>query len=72
MIQASLIEQIKTFFKILTTNSKLGILGISILVVLFILLISTKFNNKKITKIIYIIAYLGTFGILLYFFIRKY
>ncbi len=68
MIQASIIEQIGTFFKILFGNPYVIILLLTAIIVLFLLVKASKPENKKITKILYSLIYLGTFGTLLYFF----
>ena len=68
MIQVNIWEQITTFFNIFITNKNIITLSIISLASLFILLLANKFKNKKITKIICFIVYLGIFGTLFYFF----
>ena len=68
MIQASLLEQIATFWKILISNKFIWIVLAIALGLVLLLSIGSKFHNKKITKILYIIAYLGVFGTLIGFF----
>ena len=68
MIQASLLEQISIFWNILISNKAIWIiLGSSVGLVL-LLGIGSIFHNKKITKILYSIAYLGIFGTLIWFY----
>ena len=68
MIQENIWEQLSTFFKVFTTNSNIITLSIISLASLLILLLANKFKNKKITKIICIMAYLAIFGTLFYFY----
>ena len=68
MIQASILEQIGIFFKILTTNPYIIILLLAAIILFILLMKASKSENKKITKILYSIIYIGTFGTLLYFF----
>ena len=71
MIQASLLEQITTFFNILINTKTLWIIGIMVLGLVLLLTLANKFHNKKITKILYTIAYLGIFGTLIGFFHKE-
>ena len=71
MIQASLLEQITTFFNILVANQYLNIIAIAAVGLILILILASKFHNKKITKILYIVAYLGIFGTLIGFFHKE-
>ncbi len=68
MIQVGILEQILTFFKILFKNPYIIALAIISLASLFILIFASKFKNKKVTKVLYLIVYLGIFGTLLYFY----
>lgn len=68
MIQASLLDQIKTFFNILVNTKTLWIIVIMVLGLVLLLTLASKFHNKKITKVLYAIVYLGIFGTLIYFF----
>ena len=71
MIQANIFEQLQTFFNILKANQYLGLLSIIALVSLLILLLANKFQHKKITKIIFILVYLGIFITLLCFYHKE-
>ncbi len=68
MIQASLLDQIKTFFNILVNTKTLWLIVIMVLGLVLLLTLASKFHNKKITKVLYAIVYLGIFGTLIYFF----
>ena len=68
MVQASLLEQIKIFWNILINNQSLWLVLVLALGLVLLLAIGSKFHNKKITKILYVCAYLGIFGVLIGFF----
>ena len=65
MIQASILEQITIFYNILISNSALWILVAAAIGLMLLLLIASKFHNKKITKIIYATTYIGIFATLI-------
>ena len=65
MIQASLLEQITIFWNILINNKYIWIILLVALGLVLLLSIGSKFHNKKITKILYILAYVGIFGTLI-------
>lgn len=68
MVQVNVFEQFSTLFKLFKTNQFVIILSLGAFISLFILLLANRFKNKKITKILCILVYLGIFGTLFYFF----
>ncbi len=64
MIQANILEQLGIFFGILTKSENLVLLAIIALAILLILIVANKYKNKKVTKVLYIGAYIGTFAVL--------
>lgn len=66
MIQASILEQFTTLFEILKNNTNIiNIIVISI-IAFVLLIIASRFKNKKITKILCLTVYLGIFGTLMF------
>ena len=68
MIQSNILEQIKTLWNIFTSNKNFVMIGITSLVFLIIILLTSYFGGKKITKIITFTIYLIVIGTLIYFF----
>ena len=71
MIQVNFLKQIETLFNIFINNKYVLYLGIISLVSLFALISACIIKNKKITKILLIIIYLGVFGTLFYFYNKE-
>lgn len=71
MIQSSIWEQLVIFFNILKNNQYVGIILIASTLLLIILIIASKFKNKKITKIIWLITYLLLIGTFVYFYHKE-
>ena len=68
MIQENIFKQLETIYKICINNNHFFLVSIVAIGLLLLLIICNHFSNKKFTKIIAIILYIGIIGTLIYFF----
>ncbi len=66
MIQASILEQFTTLFEILKNNTNIINITVISIIAFVLLIIASRFKNKKITKILCLTVYLGIFGTLMF------
>ena len=68
MIQTNILEQIQSLYNIFMGNSYVLTISIVAIVSFLILEIANLVKNKKVTKVIFTLVYLGIIGVLVYFF----
>lgn len=68
MIQKNLLEQLQILYKIFINNKNVFLISIIAIISFIIFQVANKLSNKKITKLLFLILYIGIFGTLLYFY----